>query len=103
MQLHANLTPFLAALILAHFTQAAPHHVVRRGNDTTTGQPAGNPLAGLSKTAQILLSDTRVDAINNVLTDDFADFVFDFNAEKSPAPPGEGGQIVTANRETFPV
>ncbi|KAK6958055.1 hypothetical protein Daesc_000848 [Daldinia eschscholtzii] len=63
---------------------------------------AGSPATptGLSKVQQILLSDTRVDAINNVLKDD-ADFVFDFNKARKFGP-GEGGEVVTANRKAFP-
>ncbi|KAJ1333424.1 Cupin [Microdochium nivale] len=64
--------------------------------------PAPAAPAGLSKTAQILLADTRVDGINNVLKDN-ADFVFDFAAARKTTPTtGEGGQIATANRKTFP-
>ncbi|KAI4869378.1 RmlC-like cupin domain-containing protein [Hypoxylon rubiginosum] len=55
---------------------------------------------GLSKVAQILLSDTRADAINNVLKDD-SDFVFDFNKARKFGP-GAGGEIVQANRKAFP-
>ncbi|KXJ92409.1 RmlC-like cupin domain-containing protein [Microdochium bolleyi] len=70
---------------------------------TATTSPAA-PAAptGLSKTAQILLADTRVDGINNVLKDN-KDFVFDFSAGRQTTPTtGKGGQIVTANRKTFP-
>ncbi|KAI1079464.1 RmlC-like cupin domain-containing protein [Whalleya microplaca] len=55
---------------------------------------------GLSKVQQILLSDTRADAINKVLTSD-ADFVFDFTVAKKNGP-GKGGELVTANRAAFP-
>ncbi|KAI1631965.1 RmlC-like cupin domain-containing protein [Biscogniauxia mediterranea] len=57
-------------------------------------------LAGLSKTQQILLSDLQSDAFNDVLTSD-ADFVFDFGAARKNGP-GQGGEIVLANRKTFP-
>ncbi|KAK7747720.1 hypothetical protein SLS62_008967 [Diatrype stigma] len=60
------------------------------------------PSDGLSKTQQILLSDTRADAFNKVLTNDREDFVFDFNANRVASPPGDGGELVTANRKTFP-
>ncbi|KAH8681211.1 RmlC-like cupin domain-containing protein [Xylariales sp. PMI_506] len=55
---------------------------------------------GLSKTQQIFLSDTRVDAINNVLTSN-SDFVFNFQKHQTGGP-GKGGEVVPANRKTFP-
>ncbi|KAI0132115.1 RmlC-like cupin domain-containing protein [Xylariales sp. AK1849] len=61
-------------------------------------QPAG--LSGLSKTQQVFLSDTRVDALNKVLTKN-EDFVFNFE-DKKKGGPGKGGEIVPANRGTFP-
>ncbi|KAK7423715.1 hypothetical protein QQX98_000905 [Neonectria punicea] len=51
----------------------------------------------LSLTAQLQLADTAVDRFA-LLEDD--DFVFDFNQEQ--ANPGKGGQLVAANRKTFP-
>jgi hypothetical protein len=57
-------------------------------------------LKGLSKTQQIFLSDTRADAINNVLTKD-EDFVFNFLG-KATGGPGAGGEVIPANRKTFP-
>ncbi|KAI2616991.1 RmlC-like cupin domain-containing protein [Hypomontagnella submonticulosa] len=62
--------------------------------------PAPTGLSGLSKVQQILLSDTRADAVNNVLKDD-SDFVFDFNKARKFGP-GKGGEIVQANRKAFP-
>lgn len=70
---------------------------------TTSPGATEAPSDGLSKTQQILLSDTRADAFNKVLTNDREDFVFDFNAKRVTSPPGDGGEIVTANRKTFPV
>ncbi|KAI6087810.1 RmlC-like cupin domain-containing protein [Hypoxylon rubiginosum] len=66
---------------------------------TTVASGPATP-TGLSKVAQILLSDTRADAINNVLKDD-ADFVFDFNKARKFGP-GAGGEVVQANRKAFP-
>jgi len=68
--------------------------------ESTAAATATKPLAdlGLSKTAQIFLSDTRADAINNVLQDN-SDFVFKF-LEK--AKPNANGAITAANRKTFP-
>ncbi|KAI1770852.1 RmlC-like cupin domain-containing protein [Hypoxylon cercidicola] len=72
------------------------------GGSSTTTTLASGPATptGLSKVAQILLSDTRADAINNVLKDD-SDFVFDFNKARKFGP-GAGGEIVQANRKAFP-
>ncbi|KAI2621114.1 RmlC-like cupin domain-containing protein [Hypoxylon sp. NC1633] len=66
----------------------------------TTTVGTGGALSGLSKVQQILLSDTRADAVNNVLKDD-KDFVFDFNKARKFGP-GKGGEIVQANRKAFP-
>ncbi|KAK6194227.1 Synaptic vesicle transporter SVOP [Pestalotiopsis sp. IQ-011] len=67
-----------------------------------SGSATANPLAalGLSTTAQVLLSDTRADAINNVLTSN-DDFKFSF-VDKKKGGPGKGGEVVAANRKTFP-
>ncbi|KAI1397616.1 RmlC-like cupin domain-containing protein [Hypoxylon fuscum] len=66
---------------------------------TTAASGPATP-TGLSKVQQILLSDTRADAVNNVLKDD-SDFVFDFNKARKFGP-GKGGEIVQANRKAFP-
>ncbi|KAI1104195.1 RmlC-like cupin domain-containing protein [Jackrogersella minutella] len=67
---------------------------------SSTGAAAPATPTGLSKVQQILLSDTRADAVNNVLTQD-SDFVFDFNKARQFGP-GAGGEIVQANRKAFP-
>ncbi|OTA57773.1 hypothetical protein K449DRAFT_437241 [Hypoxylon sp. EC38] len=67
---------------------------------SSTGAAAPATPTGLSKVQQILLSDTRADAVNNVLPDN-ADFVFDFNAARKYGP-GQGGEVVLANRKAFP-
>ncbi|KAI0599373.1 RmlC-like cupin domain-containing protein [Biscogniauxia sp. FL1348] len=64
------------------------------------GSSSTGTLAGLSKTQQILLSDLQSDAFNDVLTSD-GDFLFDFGASRRNGP-GPGGEIVLANRKTFP-
>ncbi|CAJ2512929.1 Uu.00g010480.m01.CDS01 [Anthostomella pinea] len=65
-----------------------------------TGPPSTPTDLGLTKTQQILLSDSRVDVFNNVLREN-KDFVFDFNAKRKFGP-GKGGEVVQANRKTFP-
>ncbi|KAI0845567.1 RmlC-like cupin domain-containing protein [Daldinia vernicosa] len=64
-----------------------------------TESPTAAP-TGLSKVQQILLSDTRADAVNNILKDD-SDFVFDFNRARKFGP-GQGGEVVLATRKAFP-
>ncbi|KAK8079835.1 cupin [Apiospora hydei] len=76
-------------------------HSGHSSKPTHTGDcktPGGLP--GLSKTQQILLSDTRADAINNVLTKN-EDFKFNFENKRTGGP-GKGGEVVPANRKTFP-
>ncbi|KAI1849321.1 hypothetical protein JX265_012118 [Neoarthrinium moseri] len=116
-----HFTPALAATILAVASTAlaAPYDA---GNSTVTATGTGTAtqpssttsstttkattapsgLAGLSKTQRIFLSDTRVDALNNVLTSN-EDFKFNFEEEKQKnGGPSKGGKVVPANRKTFP-
>ncbi|CAM1511462.1 Fc.00g089750.m01.CDS01 [Cosmosporella sp. VM-42] len=76
-----------AAAILAFTTlaSAAPRNLGRRSPE-------------LSLTAQLQLADTAADRFT-LLPED-SDFVFDFNQQQ--ASPGAGGQLVAANRKTFP-
>ncbi|KAK8010563.1 Spherulin-1A [Apiospora arundinis] len=72
------------------------------GSKPTDCKKSGGALKGLSKTQQIMLSDTRADAINNVLTKN-KDFVFHFGQQKKNSTgTGKGGEVVPANRKTFP-
>lgn len=70
---------------------------------SATATATSDPLAalGLSKTQRVFLSDSRVDALNNVLTEN-DDFFFDFNKAGEKIAPGAGGKVVPANRQTFP-
>jgi len=104
-----HFSPAAAAVLAFSSTAlAAPYSTSNStGNATTTttlqsvpSATAAAGLAGLSKTAQIFLSDTRADALNNVLTKN-EDFVFNFVNHKTGGP-GKGGEIVAANRKTFP-
>ncbi|KAI1136984.1 RmlC-like cupin domain-containing protein [Hypoxylon sp. FL0543] len=65
-----------------------------------TGASGPATPTGLSKVQEILLSDSRADAINNVLPQN-SDFVFDFNKARINGP-GKGGEVVLANRKAFP-
>ncbi|KAF4974197.1 hypothetical protein FZEAL_8875 [Fusarium zealandicum] len=75
-----------AVLAFTSLAEAAPRNS-RRGASK-----------GLSLTAQLQLADTAVDRFT-LLPED-KDFVFDFNQEQQN--PGKGGQLIAANRKTFP-
>ncbi|KAM0431945.1 hypothetical protein ACHAPT_005200 [Fusarium lateritium] len=74
-----------AILAFTSLASAAPHNS-RRGYD------------GLSLTAQLQLADTAADRFSLIPED--KDFIFDFNKEQPN--PGKGGQLIAANRKTFP-
>ncbi|KAF4459321.1 hypothetical protein FALBO_13923 [Fusarium albosuccineum] len=84
-----KFTAGIASAILAFtsLASAAPRNS-RRGYGTE----------GLSLTAQLQLADTAADRFTLLPNDE--DFVFDFNQEQKN--PGKGGQLVAANRKTFP-
>ncbi|KAI1807641.1 RmlC-like cupin domain-containing protein [Daldinia bambusicola] len=92
-----SISTIAAILAFSSISLGAP---APTATENSTPCPAPSTPAGLSKVQQILLSDTRVDAINNVLKDD-ADFVFDFNKARKYGP-GEGGEVVAVSRKAFP-
>ncbi|KAI1094829.1 RmlC-like cupin domain-containing protein [Rostrohypoxylon terebratum] len=102
----AIASDYHSTLSYAHSTEAAgASATVSAASAASTGAASTSTAApatptGLSKVQQILLSDTRVDAVNNVLTSD-SDFVFDFQKARKFGP-GKGGEIVLANRKAFP-
>ncbi|RYP75709.1 hypothetical protein DL771_002196 [Monosporascus sp. 5C6A] len=115
MQFRQCVPSAVAAVVFAHCSIAAPFSGPGNGSHTSTptgslsttatGIPSATStlsplLKELSKTQQILLSDTRVDVYNNVLTED-EDFIFDFGARRSKSGTG-AADIVAANRKTFP-
>jgi hypothetical protein len=65
---------------------------------TVTATPAASS-TGLSLTAQLFLADTAVDRF--ALLPDDKQFVFDFG-KPGAAPAGKGGNLIAANRKTFP-
>ncbi|KAL1842295.1 hypothetical protein VTK73DRAFT_3152 [Phialemonium thermophilum] len=65
---------------------------------TTTASSAAPTSTGLSLTQQLFLADTAADRFN-LLPED-KQFVFDFNQHQPN--PGKGGELVAANRKTFP-
>lgn len=79
-------TSAIVSAILATSALAAPS--AKRTNDQ-----------GLTLTQQLFISDTAVDRFT--LIPDDKDFKFDFNNKPQPRP-GNGGDLVTANRKNFP-
>lgn len=95
--------PYSESSMSAYATATTSAYASATASATSKSVPSATgsaSLAGLSKTQQIFLSDTRADAINNVLTSN-ADFVFNF-FDKKTGGPGKGGEVVAANRKTFP-
>ncbi|KAK1964278.1 RmlC-like cupin [Colletotrichum eremochloae] len=91
-----HFTPATAATILAFASSvfAAPYSAAQ----TSTAAPAPAPAPTLSLTQQLFLSDTAADRFK-LLPDD-KQFVFDFNQPQNN--PGKGGELIAANRKTFP-
>ncbi|KZL69269.1 spherulin-1b protein [Colletotrichum incanum] len=86
-----HFTPAAAATILAFASSAlaAPY---------TSPRAEQTPSPALSLTQQLFLSDTAADRFK-LLPDD-KQFVFDFNQPQNN--PGKGGELIAANRKTFP-
>lgn len=80
-----QFTSALALTVLA-YTSSAQAKPLRRAEP------------GLSLTQQLFIADTAVDRF--ALLPDDKQFIFDFNQPQ--ANPGAGGEIVAANRKTFP-
>jgi hypothetical protein len=108
----------IVAAILAYTATAAPAiedrnnyywntKVVATGAPaTSTAAPAPSgtnapaPGASLSLTAQLTLADTAVDRFALLPQD--SQFVFNFNDETKKGKGGKAGDIIAANRKTFP-
>ncbi|EXF76285.1 cupin [Colletotrichum fioriniae PJ7] len=91
--MHFTTSSFAITLALASSALAAPYNSPRA--ETTTA-PA--PTSTLSLTQQLFLADTAADRFK-LLPDD-KQFIFDFNQPQQN--PGKGGELVAANRKTFP-
>lgn len=91
-----QLTTSLAAAILATAALAAPTYP----RSTNATGPAAPSTTALSLTAQLFLADTAVDRFT-LLKDD-TDFVFDFNSPALKGQGGKDGDVIAANRKTFP-
>jgi hypothetical protein len=104
------LNSVIATAILASSALAAPQFSRRNGNptklvNTTSSAPPASTTAaagGLSLAVQLFLADTAVDRF--ALLPNGSDFVFDFVAEgaATKGKVGKGGDLVAANRKTFP-
>jgi Cupin len=84
----------IATAILASTALAAPASFKKRGNTTSTSTNT------LSLTQQLFLADTAVDRFNLLPND--SDFVFDFNNPALKGKGGKQGDLIAANRKTFP-
>jgi hypothetical protein len=98
-----HFTPAVVVAILAHAATAACMPAAPSASPTTSpiaATAAATPSASssLSLTQQLFLADTAAERFSLLPNDN--QFIFDFNqAQKNP---GKGGQVVAANRKTFP-
>ncbi|KAF8865970.1 RmlC-like cupin [Acephala macrosclerotiorum] len=95
-----QFTSVIAAAILAYTASAVPNTFI---TSTTTATSAGTSTAAattLSLTQQLFIADTAVDRFALIPND--KDFVFQFNDPTKLGIGGKGGDLVTANRKTFP-
>ncbi|CZR59115.1 related to spherulin 1A precursor [Phialocephala subalpina] len=98
-----QFTSVIAAAILAYTASALPNSFI---TSTTTATPAATTTAAdaatttLSLTQQLFIADTAVDRFALIPND--KDFVFPFNDPTKLGIGGKGGDLVTANRKTFP-
>jgi len=99
----------IAAAILATTSVALPsppYPVVQARAASTAASSVAAPAAsatstsGLSLTAQLFLADTAVDRF--ALLPDDKNFVFDFGNPALKGKGGKGGDLIAANRKTFP-
>ena len=104
-------TPLIAAAILASTSLAAPTMSPSTTATTTTtsttsttsiATPAATSTttSTLSLTQQLFLADTAADRIALLPQD--SQFVFDFGNPELKGKGGKGGDLVAANRKTFP-
>jgi hypothetical protein len=96
-----HFTSLIAAAILAGSSFAAPALEGRTATPPASSSAAPPaPVPTLSKTAQLFLADTAADRYS--LLPENKDFVFDFGASPTRGKGGKGGDLVAANRKTFP-
>jgi hypothetical protein len=92
-----QFTTVIAAAILASTSLAAPSANFRRTTNTTAPTPTSS---GLSLTQQLFIADTAVDRF--ALLPDDKSFVFNFNNPALKGKGGKAGDVIAANRKTFP-
>jgi hypothetical protein len=93
----------IAAAILASVSLAAPTSNTITTSTTSIASPPATPAPSsspLSLTQQLYLADTAVDRFA-ILTDN-SQFVFDFGNPALKGKGGKGGDLIAANRKTFP-
>ncbi|KAL3425592.1 Spherulin-1A 1 [Phlyctema vagabunda] len=98
-------TPLIAAAILATSTVAAPTNpstsaCSTQATATATAISSTAAAGGLSLTAQLTLADTAVDRFALLAKD--SDFLFTFDDATKKGKGGKGGDLIAANRKTFP-
>jgi hypothetical protein len=100
-----QLTNAIVAAILAFSSTAAAApslhgRAVTNGTATveSTPKPTQTGAPGLSLTQRLFLADTAADRY--ALLPEHNDFIFDFNQPQKNR--GDGGELVVANRKTFP-
>jgi len=97
-------TPLIAAAILASTSLAAPTMSYNTSTTTSTtsiaAPTATSTSSPLSLTAQLFLADTAADRIALLPSD--SQFVFDFGNPALKGKGGKGGDLIAANRKTFP-
>lgn len=105
-------TPIIAAAILASTSLAAPSNPYGMRNATTAATGTGTAPAPatsttstssaptLSLTQQLFLADTAVGRFALLPKDN--QFVFDFGNPALKGQGGKGGDLIAANRQTFP-
>jgi hypothetical protein len=86
----------IAAAILAYTAVAMP---APSASSSAPAAPTVPAIAGLSKTAQLFLADTAIDRFA-LLTD--AEMKFNFGDPAKKGKGGEHGDVIAANRKTFP-
>lgn len=101
-----TLTSMMITALMAASTLALPSVPYARSATNTTSASTtvtAVPTAtstGLSLTAQLFLADTAVDRF--ALLPSNSDFVFDFDNPALKGKGGKGGDLIAANRKTFP-
>ncbi|PMD43300.1 RmlC-like cupin [Hyaloscypha variabilis F] len=101
-------TPLIAAAILASTSLAAPTMTYSKNATTATSTTSIAPPPATSTTSsstlditqQLFLADTAVDRFALLPQD--SQFVFDFGNPALKGKGGKGGDLIAANRKTFP-